>query len=89
MLDEQYIEHEVQIRLLRELTDEKFKSVYREFKAIQERSDILMNYMCESNDKRFMSLEKHIDRVDNKLAWIMTLILGSVVFPILIKLLGW
>lgn len=50
--NEQYIEHEVQLRVM---------------------------------DKRFKSVEESIQHIDNKLNWLVALIIGSILLPVALQ----
>lgn len=69
MLDEQYIEHEVQLRLHSE-----------RFKFIDEKSEISFKAI----DNRMNSFELRLDHMDNKLNVIIGLFLGSFLLPIIL-----
>ncbi len=57
MTNEQYIEHEVQIRVQKETTD-----------------------------KRFLMLEKELFRIENKINWVLGVLVTSIIIPSLLKL---
>ena len=58
MTSEQYVEHEVRLRVMKEVNDEKFTGV-----------------------------GKAIDHINNKLNWIIGIIIGSVFIPVALHFL--
>lgn len=58
MTNEQYIEHEVQLRVIKETTD-----------------------------KRFLSLEKELMRIENKINWVLGVVTTSLFIPVLLRLI--
>ena len=58
MNSEQYIEHEVRLRVMKEITDERFTSHERQF-----------------------------ERLESKMNWIISLLVGGMVLPIFLHLL--
>lgn len=57
MTNEQYIEHEVRLRFMKEITDE-----------------------------RFTSHEKQFERLESKMNWIISLLVGGLILPIFLHL---
>ena len=53
MNQEQYINHEVQIRLLKELNDERFIIHCKKLERLEERMDSKFNIMEERMDSKF------------------------------------
>lgn len=41
------------------------------------------------HDEKFIMLEKKIDRMDNKMNFMMTIIFGSIILPVILHYLGW
>lgn len=68
MNNEQYIEHEVKLRVLKETTDVRFLE------------------MKKTNDVRFSNIEKELNRIENKINWVLGVLVTSIIIPSLIKL---
>ncbi len=84
---EQYIEHEVQLRL----HDERFKlfdgKIDERFKLFDEKIDEKFKIYDHKYVSRFNHLEKRLDNVDGKLNWIIGIVVGSVLLPVALHFL--
>jgi hypothetical protein len=68
MNNEQYIEHEIKLRVIKETTDVRFLE------------------MQNTNGTRFSSIEKELNRIENKINWVLGVLVTSIIIPSLLKL---
>jgi hypothetical protein len=80
MNEQQYIEHEVQLRVLRETTEGKFG-------LMQRNSDDKFSSIQKNIDDRFSSFEKRMDDRFTHIDYKINLIIGIVVVALLIPLI--
>jgi hypothetical protein len=98
MNEQQYIEHEVQIRVLKEMSDAKFLETNAKFTAMQKNSDDKFFALQKNSDDRFSLFQKNLDdrfsgfekRVDERFSHVeykvnllIGLAIGSLIIPLI------
>ena len=75
--EQQYIEHEVQIRVLKETQESKFMAINERFMGGD-----------SSNSVRFDGIDKELTRIDAKINWVLGINLTCIFLSIFLKVIG-
>jgi hypothetical protein len=84
----QLIEHEVQLRVLKEMLDAKFLATQAEFKLMQKNSDDKFHAMEKRIDDRFTSFEKRIDDRFTHTNILLGIVIAAILIPLLKSAIG-
>jgi hypothetical protein len=79
---EQYIEHEVQLRM----NDEKFQLVNQKFESIDFRFQSIENAIKHLEDKVDRKIDETFRHLDSKISWTLGLVVGSIFLPVILHL---
>lgn len=71
-----YTQEQLDIALLKQKNDDIYK--------VLDRFDISLDRFDKSCERNFDRIDKTIDRIDGKLNWVITALIGSVFFPVLL-----
>ena len=84
MTEQQYVEHEVQIRVLKEMADSRYISFIEKVDGIASRFDGIQ----KSNDVKFAGIEKELLRIDTKINWVLGVSVSGIFLPVFLKIIG-
>jgi hypothetical protein len=85
---QQYIEHEVQLRVLKEMQESKFMAINERFMGVDSANSVRFDGMEKATSARFDGVDKELLRIDAKINWVLGINVTCIFLSIFLKVIG-